>query len=157
MFKVRAASGTLAALFATSLVLAAVAFADNAHFVRASAARSGDNLVVSFKEAGLGDSVTVTIRASAQGTASYECINGGDNHPQAANKETVSSEVSASGNFTSGKNGTVSGSLTVHPPGPGDFSCPPGQRLSGPFDVSYTNVSVTDETNGATASIAGSY
>jgi hypothetical protein len=36
----------------------------------------------------------------------------------------------------------------LQPPGPGDFSCPSGQTLVGPTNVSYSNVTLTDTTSG---------
>jgi hypothetical protein len=38
-------------------------------------------------------------------------------------------------------------------PGPGSFTCPPGQTLVGPTNVSYTNIVLTDLTSGATISL----
>jgi hypothetical protein len=135
---------------ASALMLMApmLASAQNPHFVRATSSISGDDLVCSFKEAGLGDSVTVTIECSADASAEYECQNRGANNknPPAENKDTVTSPVSESGDFTSGKNGQITGSLTVEAPGPGDFSCPPGQNLE-LVSASYTNVELCDVTN----------
>src|SRR5215472_7961552 len=70
----------------------AVAYADSPHFISASdSVNSSGSLVASFKEAGLGTTVsTETIKLTADGTATYACINGGGNHPKATNKETVS-------------------------------------------------------------------
>lgn len=135
-----------------------VAYADSPHFVRTSASGpdSSGNLTVSFKEAGLGDNATITYLATADATATYACINGGGNHPKATNKETVSGPVDATGTFTSGKNGSISQSLTLSPPSQGDFSCPPGQRLI-LASVSYDNVSITDNTNHLTESIPGTF
>jgi hypothetical protein len=142
----------------TTLAFAAVAQAASPHFIRASA--SGPNnagqLVVSFKEAGLGDNQLITYVASADSTATYACFNGGGNHPQATNKETVSGPVSATGTFSSGRNGSISQTLTINPPSAGSFSCPPGQRLV-LADVSYTNVAITDTTNGVTEGIPGTF
>lgn len=147
----------LAAMIA-SLAFAAAAQAASPHFIRASA--SGPNnagqLVVSFKEAGLGDNQLITYVASANSTATYACFNNGGNHPQATNKETVSGPVSATGTFSSGKNGSISQTLTINPPSAGSFSCPPGQRLV-LADVSYSNVAITDTTNGVTESIPGTF
>ncbi|HBY92561.1 MAG: hypothetical protein M5U01_31900 [Ardenticatenaceae bacterium] len=143
-------------LFVTSLVVPA-ALAANPHFINASAnLDQNGNLVVSWKEAGLGDNQLIDYTASADATATYACINGGGKHPQATNKETVSGPVSASGTFSSGKNGQITASLTVPPPDKGDFSCPPGQRLV-LASVSYTNVSITDTTNGITEPIPGTF
>lgn len=134
------------------------AFADSPHFISASASgpNSAGQLSVSFKEAGLGNNQLITYVASADATATYACINGGGNHPKATNKETVSGPVSASGTFSSGKNGTISQSLTLNPPSAGDFSCPSGQKLVLAF-VSYTNVAITDTTNGVTENIPGTF
>jgi hypothetical protein len=137
-------------------ITASVAFAGNAHFLKAHTSgtlQSDGDLVVTFKEAGLESGSTSTITVEAVGTADYECINGGNKNPTADNKDTVESDLSVSGEFTADKNGNVRGSLTLNPPGPGDFSCPPGQRLSGPTNVSYTNVVITDEDTGASLAL----
>jgi hypothetical protein len=140
-----------AAVFLT-LLMATTAFAANAHFVRADASVTGSgDLTASFKVAGLGDNETILVTLSADATAQYACFNKGGNHPSATNKETVSGPVSASGEFTSGKNGSVTASLTVGPPDKGDFSCPNGQRLVLTF-VEYSNVSLTAETAAGTIS-----
>jgi len=147
----------LAAIIAI-LAFAGTAQAQSPHFIRATA--SGPNnagqLVVSFKEAGLGDNQLITYVASADATATYACFNNGGNHPQATNKETVSGPVSATGTFSSGKNGSISQTLTLNPPSAGSFSCPPGQRLV-LASVSYTNVAITDTTNGVTEDIPGTF
>lgn len=137
---------------------AQAAFADSPHFISASASgpNSAGNLIVSFKEAGLGNNQLITYVANADATATYACINGGGNHPKATNKEAVSGPVSATGTFSSGKNGTISQSLTLSPPSAGSFACPSGQRLVLAF-VSYTNVAITDTTNGVTESIPGTF
>jgi hypothetical protein len=135
--------------------LAIAAWGDSPHFLKADAdVNNSGGLVVTFKEAGLGNAVTSeVITAQASASAVYECINGGDKHPKASNKETVNSEVSASGEFPV-RNGSVSGSLTISPPGPGSFSCPAGQSLVF-VSVTYTNVSVTGA--GVTAGIPGTF
>ena len=141
------------AALAVVLATAAVALADSPHFIRASATlNNSGQLVCSFKEAGLGNTLTsADISCSADATATYQCWNKGGNHPQAGNKETVGGPVSGGGTFPI-RNGSASGSITVTPPGPGDFSCPGGQAL---FleDVSYTNIVLSGE--GATADVPG--
>ena len=138
-------------------LMAGAASAQNPHFIKTDASFTGTspNLAVSFKESGLGDNLLVNISVSAQASAVYACINGGGNHPQAANKATVSGAVQASGTF-SVKNGTTSGTLTLTPPGPGSFSCPNGQKLV-LASVTYSDVLLTDTTNGVNESIAGSF
>lgn len=148
----------IALLFALFLIagFSLTAFAESPHFVRASAKLSGTNLVVSFKEAGLGTNQLITYVASADASATYVCVNRGGANPSASNKTTVSGPVSATGTFSSGKNGQVTASLTLNPPGPGGFSCPPGQSLE-IAEVSYTNVSITDTTNSITEPIPGTF
>ena len=148
----------IALLLAMLMLVLAVsaAFATSPHFISASFQGSGPNLNVSFKESGLGNNALITYVASADATATYACINGGGNHPKAANKETVSGPVSATGTFSSGKNGTISQSLTLIPPSAGGFSCPSGQRLVLAF-VSYSYVAISDTTNGVTESIPGTF
>lgn len=145
----------LAALLALALSVS-VAFADSPHFVSASAKLSGVNLVVSFKEAGLGTNQLINYTASADGTAVYVCVNNGGGNPSAKNKTTVSGPVSASGTFSSGKNGNVNASLTLNPPSAGGFSCPTGQDLE-IASATYTNVAITDTTNGITDPISGTF
>jgi hypothetical protein len=147
---------TLPMMLAAFLVAATPALAVSPHFVSASAKLSGTNLIVSFKEAGLGTNELINYEASADATATYVCVNKGGANPSASNKTTVSGPVSATGTFSSGKNGNVNASLTLNPPGPGSFSCPPGQSLE-IAQVSYTNVSITDTTNDITESIPGTF
>jgi len=146
-------------LFVTLVAVALVpstASAASPHFINASANLQGTNLVVSWKEAGLGNDVVIHYVASANATAQYACINGGGNHPKATNKTTVNGPVSAAGNFSSGKNGSINGSLTMSPPGAGGFSCPSGQRLV-LAQVTYSNVSLADTTDNIVNPLAGSF
>jgi hypothetical protein len=146
----------LAALVGAVAALSTAALATSPHFVRADAQLSGANLVVSFKEAGLGTNQLITYEANADATATYVCVNRGGGNPSASNKTTVSGPVSATGTFNSGKNGQVTASLTLNPPGPGGFTCPNGQSRE-IAQVTYTNVSITDTTNGVTESIPGTF
>lgn len=141
------------ALLAVAIAIP-TALADSPHFISASASiDNSGNLVCSFKEAGLGTTLaTEHVSCSADATAVYACINGGDNHPKAANKETVSGPVSGGGDFPV-RNGQTTGSITVAPPGPGGFSCPNGQRLV-LASISYTNIMLTGLA-GDTANVPG--
>lgn len=136
-----------AALALTLGLTSAPLLAQNVHFVSASASISSTGaLVVSFKEAGLGNNEYIHYTLTAQiGSATYACINGGGNHPSASNKETVTAPVSASGEYHSGKNGQISQSLTAGPADPGDFACPGTQTLV-LASVSYTGIQLTDDT-----------
>ncbi|PYV73132.1 MAG: hypothetical protein DMG96_24165 [Acidobacteria bacterium] len=119
--------------------------ADSASFHYANASASGLDLVVTFKETGLGNSAsTVGMVVNADAMATYQCFNNGGNHPKAGNKETVNGPVTGSGNFLV-RHGQTTGFITVSLPGPGNFSCPSGQTLfliSGEFD----NITITDLT-----------
>ena len=138
------------------LAMAAPALAQNPHFIRASAhLNNNGTLTVSWKEAGLGNNQNISYVASADATATYVCVNRGGANPSAQNKTTVAGPVSAEGTFSSGKNGQIRASLTLSPP-PSDISCPPGQSLE-LAEVSYTNVSITDTTNGITETIPGTF
>jgi hypothetical protein len=133
---------------------AQAALAVSPHFIRASAARSGNNLVVTWKEAGLGDNLNIDYTASATATRVDSCVNNGGQIPSDPKKTTTVAQVSAEGTF-SVKNGSVNGSLTLSPPAT-TLSCPPGQRAT-LISLSYTNVSITDETNGITEPIPGTF
>lgn len=139
------------AAFATMLAFSAVASADSIKFHSATATvDSSGNLICSFRATGLGTTAeSADVSCTADASATYACINGGGNHPQAANKETVTAPVSGSGTFPI-RNGQVSGSISVAPPGPGDFSCPNGQRLV-LAAVTYSNVTITVEGTSASA------
>jgi hypothetical protein len=143
ILKVLVLAIVIAALNVTSVMAA------NPHFIWASdSVTSSGQLVVAWKEAGLGNNVRVTYEATANSVATWGCINGGGKHPQAANKETVAGPVSATDEFISGKNGQITDSLTFGPiPATPDFSCPPGQKLH-LLEVSYDQVELTDVTNG---------
>ncbi len=136
--------GAAAALVAAALwASAVVALAGSPHFISASASiNDSGSLVASFKEAGLGTTVsTEQITLSAQASAVYACINGGSNHPKAANKETITAPISSTGSFPV-RNGQTTGSLTAGPPGAGGFACPSGQSLV-LSSVCYSSITLT--------------
>lgn len=121
--------------------LATTASAGSPHFVGdPQISRSGNSLTVTGKEAGLGNEEQIHIVL----TATAECINGGLKHPRAANKTSVSAE----GDFPV-QNGKANFSLTVT--ATFDPSCSP------PMTVRFTNVRVTDETNGISKSFPGTF
>ncbi len=140
--------------------LALPAQAAGQHFIKhaTSASLSGSSLVVNFKESGLPSGAVETITTSATATTTYECVNGGGNNPSASNKTTTVTDVSTSGTFTADKNGNLVGSQTLSPPTAAQlgFSCPPGQTTTF-VGVSYSNVSITDNTSGATMSFPGTF
>lgn len=142
----------------TALIVSSVgALAVSPHFVGASATLSGANLVVSWHEAGLGDDQLISYTASADATATFVCVNKGGANPSASNKTSVSGPVSASGTFSSGKNGNINQSLTLQPPAaPSTLSCPKGQTEQ-QAQVSYTNVTITDTTDRITEPVSGTF
>ena len=131
-------------MIALSGYMATTVRAQNPHFLScgASGVNSDGSLNVSFRIAGLGSNQSLTITASADGTAVYACKNNGGHCPSAANKSTVNGPVSASGTFTSGQNGSIRGSLTIDPPPNATLTCPGGQKLV-LVSVSFTNVKVS--------------
>lgn len=135
----------LAAVFATAAVAVPVALADSPHFLSANSSINSTTgaLTVSFKEVGLGTTVTteqVTLHVDLA-TAEYQCFNNGGNHPKAGNKETVSESLTTSGTFPV-RNGQTTGSISAGPPSQGAFTCPSGQSL---FlqSVTYSGITVT--------------
>ena len=135
------------------LALAATtSVAGSAHFVRgpdASIDTQTGNVTVTWKEAGLGDTVTVHYVAVAVAGARFQCVNKGGNCPAASNKQDVIANVSASGDFNSGKNGAINGSLTFEPPA-GTLRCPGGQVLKR-VSVAFSGIALTDDTFHVTA------
>lgn len=130
-----------------ALAISGVALAASPHFVRGptSSIDNSGNLTVSWKEAGLGDSIVVEYEASADAHAKYQCVNRGGKCPAASNKQEVFGPVSASGAFASGKNGSITASLTMEPP-PATLSCP-GNQVVKLVSVSYSDIALADLTN----------
>jgi hypothetical protein len=142
----------VALVFVASALVAQQALAVSPHFVSASGTLNANgSMTVNFKEAGLGTNQNINYLLTADATATYVCVNKGGANPSAQNKTTVAGPVSATGTFNSGKNGNVTASLTVNPP-PSDISCPKGQSLQ-LASVSYTNITLTDTTNGVMISV----
>jgi hypothetical protein len=133
----------LALLGLAALAIAVpVAWAGSPHFVddTVTASSSGNTLTVSGKEAGLGDEAQVHIVVSATAL----CINPGSHHPKAANKESVS----AAGDFPV-QNGKANFSLTLT----ATFQ----PECSPPMTVAFTDVTVTDATNGISENLSGTF
>ena len=125
----------------------------NPHFIDADATlQSNGQGRVAWKEAGLSSGSAIDYVASADGAATYACINGGAKNPNASNKQTVNAQVTAEGTFIV-KNGNVVASLDFGVPGPGGFGCPSGQRLV-LADVAYSNIQLDDITTPVHAGVA---
>jgi len=152
--------GIIAVLSLMALALAAVpAFAANGnpHFIKnaTSSSTDGSSLTANFKETGLASGAVETVTLSANEAVTYECVNGGGSNPAASNKKAFRTSDETSGNFTADKNGNIVGSLTLDVASADSlgFSCPPGQTTT-LVSVSYTNVTLTDSTSGATIGLA---
>ncbi|MDP9337139.1 MAG: hypothetical protein M3Q30_28015 [Actinomycetota bacterium] len=105
-----------------------------------SATRDGNTLTVTGKEAGLGDETQVNIRVDA----TAQCINPGDKHPKAANKQSVSGSTIAPV-----QNGKAEFTVEVTPVLQPD--CTP------PMTLVFTNVTVTDVDNGISVNLTGTF
>jgi hypothetical protein len=150
--------GIIAVLSLMALALAAVpalAAKGSPHFIKnaTTASLSGTNLTVSFKETGLPAGSVQTVVASADASATYSCVNNGQNIPADPKKTTVNSRVEASGEFTANRSGNIVGTLTLSPP-PSNLDCPPGQTTT-LIDVTYSNVTVQDLDSGAFLALRG--
>lgn len=132
----------LAAIFFSTLMFATPALAGSAHFINNafSISRDGNSLTVSGKEAGLGDLAQVEIQV----TATASCINPGNKKPQAANKQ----DLAGGGQFPV-QNGKADFSVTLTASFQPD--CSP------PMTVVFTDVVVTDLTNGISKSFPGTF
>jgi hypothetical protein len=129
---------TLAFAVGALAMTSGVAQAGSPHFVSNTvvATQNGATLTVTFKEAGLGDEPQVHVVL----TADAQCVNPGDNHPKAANKESVS----VAGDFPV-QNGKAEGSLSVT--AAFQPNCAP------PMSVVYTNIVLTDVTSGISVTL----
>ena len=143
-------------LAVTVVATAVLAFGTGAaiaapHFASASGAvNSSGALVVSFDERGLGNE-NVDYSLTADATALYACINKGGKNPSAANKQAFEGQVSGGASFEP-KNGRVQASISVGPLAAPQFTCPSGQRRE-LAQVSYSNIVLTDTSNGKSITI----
>lgn len=128
------------AVFVAGVLGSSVAWAGSPHFVSVSATRSDDTLTVEGKEAGLGDEAQVNILV----TATAECINKGEKHPKAANKESLSEKGEEPV-----QNGKATFSFTLAP----KFQ----PECSPPMTVAFTDVTVTDLTNEISKKLNGTF
>ena len=123
-----------------------IAWAQNTHFIKATASLVGTDIDVSWKEVGLGDNQNIDYEASAKATATYVCVTPLGHCLGPVNQGTVEGTVTATGTFASGKKGSITASLTLEPPNPGTFSCT-GPLTMALSEVSYSNIQITDKTN----------
>jgi hypothetical protein len=132
----------MASLFAALVVAAgaaAPALADSPHYVSGPTATVQDNsLTVSWKAAGLGNTVTsADFNLTGTVTTTAQCFTKSGN-PVSGVPKTATTDVNASGTFAV-RNGQTTGSLTVSPLSP--LTCTGNQHvviLSASFDLTLT-------------------
>jgi hypothetical protein len=151
--------------------LASPAYADFPHFKSASVSLAGSSaaatglaatstasaaaelpyLLYLWTEVGIG-TPDVVYRLETVATATFGCVNGGTNHPKASNKFTITAPLQTTQNLAADHNGRISGSVVLDTSSvsPTGFSCPNGQTLAA-LSATFTNNTITDTTNGVTA------
>jgi hypothetical protein len=139
----KSASVSLASSSATTADLGATS--------AASAATELPDLLYTWTEVGVGKP-DVVYRLETVLTATFGCVNSGANRPKASNKVTVTSPLQTTVELLADRNGQITGSVvldtgSVFPTG---FSCPTGQTLVA-LSATFTNNTITDTTNGVTA------
>jgi hypothetical protein len=132
---------------------AGIVWAQNAHFVGdvTSAIDNQNNLDVKFKIAGLGDNQQILIQAQATADFTCTCVNRSGTCPNAANKVSGSTGVSAIGPFQSQKNGTVARTIQIEAPECPSSKAPTcggGQTLV-LSAISYTGIQIAADLDGA--------
>lgn len=131
------------------------ALAASPHFLKAdNQGISGSTDTITFKIAGLGAAVSTTVTAAAEAAALYVCRNNGGNFPADPKKQEETGTVEQSGNFTSGKNGSITGGLTLSAP-PSTLDCPGGQTEV-LVCVEFENKRVSEPAAGTTAATPSS-
>ena len=120
----------------------------------ADATASGTQLVVSFRESGVGPHA-VTVIARADATATYGCISSNGNRQKARREASVEGVSQAASQF-SAADGSAACALTLTPPAPAGISCPSEE---GPvlLRVLYSRVTVLDTTTGASTTLNGTF
>jgi hypothetical protein len=125
------------------------------HFIgnATSCTQVGNNLVCTFKEAGLSAGSTEFIQISVSANTGYGCVNGGGTVPSDP-KKSISGNLTSSGEFTAGKNGNLIGTLTVSPLAASEaLSCPPGQTATLLSVTYFAPATINDFTSGASFTV----
>lgn len=145
----------VASVFAFALWTGSAAATSGAHFFSATSSVNDDGaLIVSWDEAGVGQEQVNYSLSVASASATYACINGGDNHPKAANKETLSGALNLNiGPFSPINGRVIADSGPVGPISSGSFACPSGQTLV-LVQVTYGGMTLTDTTNDVSTGVA---
>lgn len=147
------------AIGAAALVALSTAWAVSAHFNSASGAvNSEGQLVVTFKEVGLGSTpVLVDYELSTVASADYQCFNNGSNSPQGQPFQVQDQPLTVGGSFQSGKNGAINGTLYAGPPNPAPaeaaLKCVSTGKKLCMLSVSYSDSTLTDTTFGVSIGV----
>jgi hypothetical protein len=148
----------LTAMVTFGVMAQAASATSGAHFFSTSGTvTSSGALNVGWDEAGVGNA-TVNYNLTTDASALYACINGGGNHPKAANKQSVNGPITSPTTGVNPINGRVKvalGSTDSIFVGPlaSTLVCPSGQTFVLAC-VKYTNTVIHDLTNGVDASVA---
>jgi len=131
-------------------LVSTAAIAGHPVFLRAPSASLGSpKVIVKWTEVGLGSTDGINYVANATAAARYQCVNRGNNCPAASNKADVLADISVGGTFAVDKNGRITGSLIIPAP-PAGLACP-GNQVAGVVSVVFTNITLTDVTNGVSS------
>jgi hypothetical protein len=148
----------LTATVTFGLMAQAASATSGAHFFSTSGTvTSTGALNVGWDEAGVGNA-TVNYNLTTEASALYACINGGGNHPKAANKQASNGPITTPTQGVNPINGRVkvtlgsTDSIFAGPLG-STLTCPSGQTFVLAC-VKYTNIVIHDLTNGVDASVA---
>lgn len=109
------------------------------------------DLLYAWIEVGVGKP-DIVYRLDTVVTATFGCVNGGENRPKATNKITITAPLQRTIDLRADKNGQITGNVVLDTGSvsPTDFSCPTGQTLAA-LSATFTNNTITDTTNGVTA------
>jgi hypothetical protein len=140
---------SISVLFGFLLMASGMAFAQNPHFVGTPKASLTNDFAVAvkFKEAGLGANENINYTVSAEASGACACVTHNGNCPAAANKFPPT-QVTGEGTFNSGRNGSISGTITTDAPACQEISpasCPKGQTNT-LVSITYTNITIEDIT-----------
>jgi hypothetical protein len=136
---------------------ATAGLAQNAHFIGTATVggiSSDGTITVKFKEAGVGNNQLITYTFGGSFSANYGCVNRGGNHPSASNKEFLAGNVDVIAQIPSGKNGSISATLSFTPPDPDTVLNCPGNQVAVLADIVYSGLTLTDTTNSVSATLS---
>jgi hypothetical protein len=129
------------------------------HFLSASASISSTGqLLVSWKEAGLGDNQSITYSVTVTEQGQFQWFNHGGNKPQGTPFQFgPTTDTLSLGTFTSGKNGSITQSNvpvpgTPPPPSADVLAAGSGKNWTLELTITYSNITLTDTTNGVSTS-----